>query len=84
MPGSGLSDLWSLIRAGRLRALFVAHFVSTLGDWLVFLALFSLTAFQWHAGVLGVSLLSIAYMLPTALVAPLAGVFVDRWDLRRI
>jgi len=79
---SALADLWSLLHEGRFRALFVAHFVSCLGDWLAFLALFGLTAFRWHAGVLGVSLLSIAYVLPAALVAPLAGVFVDRWDLR--
>ena len=81
---SGLADLWALLCQRSFASLFAAHFVSNLGDWLAFLALFSLTAFEWHAGVLGVSILSIAYVLPTATVAPLAGVFVDRWDLRRV
>jgi DHA3 family macrolide efflux protein-like MFS transporter len=77
-------DLVALMHSRHFRALFAAHFVSNLGDWVAFLALFSLAALQWHAGVLGVSFLAIAYTLPMVAVAPFAGVFVDRWDLRRV
>jgi MFS family permease len=78
------SDFKTLLRDRHFRALFTAHFASNLGDWLAFMALFSLSAFEWQRGVGGISLLAIAYTLPFMTLAPLAGVWVDRWDLRRI
>ena len=67
-----------------LRGLLLAHFASNFGDWLAFMAMFSLAALQWHTDVLGIGFLAIAYLLPFAVIAPLAGVFVDRWELRRL
>ena len=67
-----------------LRGLLLAHFASNFGDWLAFMAMFSLAALQWHTDVLGIGFLAISYLLPFALIAPLAGVFVDRWELRRL
>jgi MFS transporter, DHA3 family, macrolide efflux protein len=72
------------LRERHFRALFVAHLMSNLGDWLAFLALFGLVAVQWRAGAMRISLLATAYVLPLVCVAPIAGVFVDRWDLRRV
>ncbi len=74
----------SLLGNARFRALFVAHFASNVGDWLAFMALFSLSTFEWKTDVLGIGILGTAYMLPYALVSPWAGVWVDRWDLRRV
>lgn len=82
--GSTRRDLGWLMRDRSFRALFAAHVVSNLGDWLAFLALFSMAALEWRTGVLGVSFLAISFALPMLLVAPVAGVFVDRWDLRRV
>ena len=67
-PTSTRADLAALLHHRHFPALFAAHFVSNLGDWLVFLALFSLAALQWRAGVLGVSFLGIAYALPMILM----------------
>lgn len=78
------ADFRAVLGNGAFRALFVAHFASNVGDWLAFMALFSLASFEWGADVLGVSFLAIAYMLPLATVSPVAGVWVDRWDLRRV
>jgi predicted MFS family arabinose efflux permease len=74
----------ALLRDRRFAALFGAHFVSNLGDWLAFLALFGLAALEWRASATRVGLLAIAYVLPLVGVAPWAGVLVDRWDLRRV
>lgn len=72
------------LRERCFRALFAAHLVSNLGDWLAFLALYGLVGLAWRAGAMRISLLAIAYVLPLVCVAPLAGVFVDRWALRRV
>jgi predicted MFS family arabinose efflux permease len=78
------ADLGLLLRDKRFRTLFIAHFASNLGDWLAFMALFSMSAFEWGNGVGGVSLLAIAYTLPLMTLSPVAGVWIDRWDLRRV
>jgi len=67
-----------------LRHMLLAHFASNFGDWLAFIAVFELTALRWHASIGGMALLTASYLLPFALIAPLAGVFVDRWELRRV
>jgi DHA3 family macrolide efflux protein-like MFS transporter len=78
------AEFITLLRGRHTRTLFTAHFASTAGDWLAFMALFSLSAFEWRSDVHEVSLLAIAYMLPIALLSPVAGVWVDRWNLRRV
>ena len=83
-PTSVTTDFKDVLRDGRFRLLLLGSFVSTVGDWLAFMALFSLTSFEWKMGVSGVSLLGIAYTLPLALLSPVAGVWVDRWELRRV
>ena len=73
--------LW---RQAAFRSLLLAHLTSNLGDWLAFLALFGIVALERQSGVAGIGALAVAFMLPLVVVAPIAGVFVDRWDLRRI
>lgn len=77
-------ELRALLGDARFRTLFLAHFTSNVGDWLAFMALFSLSAFEWKADVAAIGVLGVAYILPFALVSPWAGVWVDRWDLRRV
>jgi DHA3 family macrolide efflux protein-like MFS transporter len=83
-PSRRRRDVVSLLADRRFAALFAAHLVSNLGDWLAFLALFGLAVLDWQVGAAHVSALAVAYVLPLALVAPLAGVLVDRWSLRRV
>ena len=64
-------------------ALWAAQLISNFGDWLALLALFSLVAFRWQGTPYEVSGIFIAFALPWALLGPVAGVFVDRWDLKR-
>ncbi len=63
--------------------LWVGQFVSSFGDWLAILALFSLIAFRWNGSPEKVAGIFIAFILPFAVLGPLAGVFVDRWNLKR-
>ena len=65
------------------RLLWIGQFVSSFGDWLAILALFSLIAFRWKGTPEQVAGIFVAFILPFALLGPLAGVFVDRWNLKR-
>lgn len=68
----------------QFRLLTAGQLVSGLGDWLDFLGLIVLVAFQWHSGPTGLALLSIAVALPWVLVSPLAGVWADRLPGRTV
>ncbi|HEX9764701.1 MAG TPA: MFS transporter [Candidatus Acidoferrales bacterium] len=72
-----------VLRNRQFFVLWVAQLISNFGDWLALLALFSLVAFRWKGTPYEVSGIFIAFALPWALLGPVAGVFVDRWDLKR-
>jgi MFS family permease len=63
--------------------LWVGQFVSSFGDWLAILALFSLIAFRWNGTPEKVAGIFVSFILPFAVLGPLAGVFVDRWNLKQ-
>jgi MFS family permease len=63
-------------------ALWLAQYISNFGDWLAVLALFSLVAFRLHGTPYQVGGIFLAYGIPWALLGPVAGVFVDRWNLK--
>jgi MFS family permease len=65
-----------------LRRLAAAQLVSTAGDFLAIFAVLSVISFRLHGTAAETNGLMIAWMLPQAFVAPLAGVFVDRWNAR--
>lgn len=71
-----------VLRNRQFLSLWLAHFVSTFGDWLAILALFSLIAFRWHGTPNQVGGIFVAFILPWSLLGPFAGVFVDRWNLK--
>ncbi|MBZ5536332.1 MAG: MFS transporter [Acidobacteriia bacterium] len=63
-------------------ALWLAQYISNFGDWLAVLALFSLVAFRMHGTPYQVGGIFLAYGIPWAFLGPVAGVFVDRWNLK--
>src|ERR1019366_5621795 len=66
-----------------LRKLTAAQLVSLFGDFLAVFAVFSVVSFQLHGTPAQVSGIMIAYMLPQAFVGPLAGVFIDHFNVGR-
>ena len=66
-----------------VRRLWLAQLVSVFGDFLAIFAVFSVATFRLHANAAQISLILVAFMLPLAIVSPLAGVLVDRWNLKR-
>jgi len=65
--------------------LWLAQGVSALGDWIGFIAITALAARIGGRSPEGaVSLVLSARLVPGFFLAPVAGVFVDRWDRRRV
>lgn len=76
----------ALLRNDRFRNLFLAMLTSSLGDWLGLFAILALTeslAGASRAGAFALSGIMVARVLPTMVLGPVAGVFVDRWDRKR-
>jgi len=72
-----------VLRNRQFFALWLANLVSSFGDWLALIALFSLIGFRWKGTPSEVSGIMIAYVIPVALFGTVAGVFVDRWNIKR-
>jgi MFS family permease len=66
-----------------LRKVFIAQVISYLGDWFSFVALIGLVDDLTDSSFL-VSLVMVAFSLPSFLASPIAGPMVDRFDRRRI
>jgi DHA3 family macrolide efflux protein-like MFS transporter len=65
-----------------VRRLWIAQIVSIFGDFLAIFAVFSIVTFQLHGTPTQVSTILVAYLLPLAVISPLAGVFVDKWNVK--
>lgn len=64
-------------------ALWLARFISSIGDWLALLPLFSLIAFQRHGSAAETSMVMVSFSVPVILLGPVAGAIVDRSNLKR-
>jgi len=84
-PHSGGAQLGvrEVISIASLRRLTLAQGVSLFGDFLAIFGVFSVVSFRMHGSPAEVSGVMLAYMLPQAFVGPAAGVFIDRWDVKR-
>lgn len=71
------------LRAPGLRLLLTGNLVSNLGSWLLVVAV-PYHVFQLTGSASATGMTLAAESLPALLVGPVAGVFVDRWDLRTV
>ncbi len=72
-----------VLRIPEFRRLWIAQFVSIFGDFVALYAVYSMVSFKMHGTAREVSLITVAFLVPLAFVGPVAGVFVDRWDVKR-
>lgn len=66
-----------------VRRLWLAQVVSVFGDFLAIFAVLSYVSFNLNATAAQVTGISVSFMIPFALIGPVAGVFVDRWNVKR-
>ncbi len=72
-----------VLRQPRFLRLWLAILFSGFGEWLAIMATFGIVTFQLRGPPVETSGVMISYILPIAFLGPVAGVFVDRWELRR-
>jgi len=73
----------SLLRHPAFRTLWLAQLVSVFGDFLMLFGVISLITFRFHRTPSDVAFAIASYLLPLSLLAPFAGVLVDRWNVKR-
>jgi DHA3 family macrolide efflux protein-like MFS transporter len=81
-PAPTLS-LKEVLRLKPVRRLWAAQVVSIFGDFLAIFAIYSVVSFRMHATATEISLILVSFLLPLAIVGPVAGVFVDHWNVKR-
>jgi MFS family permease len=65
-----------------VRRLWFAQIVSVCGDFLAVFAVFSVVTFELHGTPVQLALIMVAFLTPFAFVSPLAGVYVDKWNVK--
>ena len=71
-----------VLKTPAVKRLWIAQLVSVFGDFLAIFAVFSVVTFQLHGTPTQISMIMVAFLLPLAFVSPLAGVFVDKWNVK--
>ena len=71
------------LRQRNFSLLWSAGLISMIGDWMLFIAL-PIYVYKLTGSALATSTMFIAEMIPSLLLGSVAGVFVDRWDRKRI
>ncbi len=66
----------------QFRRLWLGQMVSIFGDFVALFAVTNVITFRLHGTPDDVTGIMVAYLVPFALIGPIAGVFVDRWNPR--
>jgi MFS transporter, DHA3 family, macrolide efflux protein len=66
----------------QFRRLWLGQMVSIFGDFVALFAVQVAITFRMHGTAEDVTFVMVAYLVPFALIGPVAGVFVDRWNPR--
>jgi MFS family permease len=65
-----------------VRSLWIAQVVSIFGDFLAIFAVFSVVTFNFHGTANQVGMILVSYLAPLAVISPIAGVYIDRWNVK--
>ena len=71
-----------VLKTPAVKRLWIAQIVSIFGDFLAVFAVISVVTFELHGTPTQVSMILAAYLAPLAVISPLAGVFVDKWNVK--
>jgi MFS family permease len=71
-----------VLKTPAVKRLWIAQLVSVFGDFLAIFAVFSVVTFQLHGTPTQVTGILVAFLVPLTVVSPVAGVFVDKWNVK--
>src|SRR5437660_9881056 len=78
------ASMTGVFRDPNFRKIWAGQFVSIFGDFLALFGVISLITFRWHGTPVQVTTVTVAFVLPMAIISPIAGVFVDHWNVKRL
>lgn len=78
-PTLGFRDV---LKTPAVKRLWLAQVISIFGDFLAIFAIFSVVTFQLHGTPFQVAMVLVAFLTPLAIISPIAGVFVDKWNVK--
>ncbi len=78
-PQLGFGDV---LKNRPIKRLWIAQIVSVFGDFLAIFAIFSVVTFKMHGTPVQVSMIMVSFLTPLAVLSPIAGVFVDKWNVK--
>jgi MFS transporter, DHA3 family, macrolide efflux protein len=76
------ASLGAVLKNPAFRKLWLGQLVSIFGDFIAVYAVFSMVGFRMHGTPEQVTGILVAFLLPLAIVGPIAGVFVDHWNVK--
>src|SRR5436190_17606957 len=65
-----------------VKRLWIAQIVSVFGDFLAIFAVLAYVTFNLHGTPTQVSLILVSFLTPLAIISPIAGVYVDKWNVK--
>jgi MFS family permease len=80
---AGISHAWRALRHRNFRLFFGGQTISLIGTWMTRIATSWLVYRLTHSALL-LGTVSFAGQIPSFLIAPFAGVWIDRWDRRQV
>lgn len=73
-----------LLRSRSFALLFTGYALNAIGSWAALMAMWGFASYRFHADAGQIALLGLAWAVPSALIAPLSGVPIDRIGPRRV
>lgn len=73
-----------LLRSPRFALLFFGSALNAIGSWAALVAMWGFASYRFHAGPANIALIGLAWAVPPALLAPMAGIPIDRLGPRRV
>jgi len=71
-----------VLRISAVKRLFFAQIVSVFGDFLALFAVIAHVTFNLHGTPTQIAMIMVSFLLPLAFFSPVAGVFVDKWNVK--
>lgn len=75
--------MWAILRQRNFGLLWTGGLISEIGDWVLMVAL-PFEIYRITGSTLATGAMVLTFLIPRILIGSVAGVFVDRWDRRRL
>src|SRR5712691_2899904 len=82
-PPAEMLTLRQVLASRPFFRLWTGQLVSIFGDFVALFAVQTAVVFRMHGSPGDTTRVMVAFLVPSALIGPVAGVFVDRWNPRR-